>query len=90
MLDIAPELYDVLTLYTLYKNEIQSSNEEEKQRLNDNITALKNDLSEEQRRQLLRIIDDKDLVCAKDSQYYYVKGFRRALILMAECFLQSD
>lgn len=90
MLDLAPELFDVRTMFTLYQNEIKSSNGEEEQRLEENIKALKSGFTEQQRILLLDIIDDKDLIRAKDVQYYYTKGFRRALILMAECFLQSD
>ncbi len=91
MLDNSAKYYDQRTLYSLYALETKYKCEEIDRRLEANIAALKNMLTgEEQRLLLLRIIDDKDLFRAKATDYYYAKGFRRALVLIAESFCGED
>ncbi|MBQ9733844.1 MAG: hypothetical protein IJV74_06395 [Clostridia bacterium] len=90
MTDICPEDYDTRAMLSLYRREIKNRYDEEEQRLEDNLKALKKDFTEQQRMLLLDITDDKDLIRSKDTLYYYIKGFRRAIMIMAECFPHNE
>ncbi|MFR1800759.1 MAG: DUF6809 family protein [Faecalispora jeddahensis] len=59
---------------------------EEKHRLNSNISLLKRNLSKWQKKILLRIIDDKDLICAIIAQDSFEQGFRLGVKLTTEVY----
>ena len=58
----------------------------EKQRLQSNISLLKRNLSKWQKKILLRIIDDKDLICAIVAQDSFEQGFRLGVKLTTEVY----
>ena len=90
MINNSPEYYDTRALFSLYVNEEKCCFEDIERRLEENLAALKKDFTEQQRLLLLEIIDDKDLIRSRATSYYYAKGFRRALMLMAESFYGGD
>lgn len=57
---------------------------EENQRLSSNLGRLRKTLNQHQRRLLIRIIDDKDLITEKSVQDGYANGFRMATKIMIE------
>lgn len=59
---------------------------EEKQRLNSNINLLKRNFSKWQKKILLRIIDDKDLICSIIAQDSFEHGFRLGVKLTTEVY----
>lgn len=59
---------------------------EEKQRLNSNISLLKRNFSKWQKKILLRIIDDKDLICTSIAQDSFEQGFRLGAKLTTEVY----
>lgn len=62
----------------------RKSFEEEKQRIRANEGRLKEALDPPQRKLLLRIMDDKDLIAEKLSKESYARGFRMATAIMIE------
>ena len=73
-------------LFSLYMAEERPGCGDIEKRLETNAGLLKQGLDDGQRRLLLRICDDKDLICERRGRYFYARGFRRALMLAAECF----
>lgn len=59
---------------------------EEKRRLCSNEAMLKRDFSKWQKKILLRIIDDKNLICEKVSLDSFEKGLRLGLMLATEVY----
>ncbi len=71
----------------LYRNFYQKPNTaEEKQRLQSNISLLKRNFSKWQKKILLRIIDDKDLICSTVSKDSFEQGFRLGVKLTTEVY----
>jgi hypothetical protein len=71
----------------LYPNFYQKpATPEEKRRLQSNISLLKRNFSNWQKKILLRIIDDKDLICAIIAQDSFEQGFRLGIKLMNELY----
>lgn len=64
------------------KNRVKCN--EENQRIRSNLGILKKTLSNNQKRLLLRVIDDKDLICEKTARDNYIGGFRAASKIMIE------
>lgn len=74
----------------LYCSFYQKPNiQEENQRLKSNISLLKHNFSEWQKKILLRIIDDKDLTCAIVAQDSFEQGFRLGVKLTPEVYNQK-
>lgn len=57
----------------------------EQQRLDANIQALRSTLDAAQKRLLLQIIDDNDLICASHGEDMFAQGFRAAMRLTLAC-----
>lgn len=71
----------------LYRGFYQKpTTEEEKQRLQSNTSLLKHNFSKWQKKILLRIIDDKDLICAIIAQDSFEQGFRLGVKLTTEVY----
>ena len=58
--------------------------ETEEQRLRTNLGLLKQTLNPCQKKLLLRIVDDKNLVCERAAQDWYEKGFCTATRILIE------
>lgn len=58
--------------------------EAEEQRLRTNLGMLKKGLNPHQEKLLLRIVDDKNLVCERTAQDWYEKGFCTATRILIE------
>lgn len=63
---------------------------EEEHRLRSNEALLKRDFSKWQKKVLLRIIDDKNLICEKVSMDSFEKGLRLGLMLATEVYELKD
>ena len=59
---------------------------EERRRLQSNISLLKRNFSKWQKKILLRIIDDKDLICSIIAQDSFEQGFRLGVKLTTEIY----
>lgn len=59
---------------------------EEKQRLQSNTALLKRNFSKWQKKILLRIIDDKDLICTIVTKDSFEQGFRLGVKLTTEIY----
>lgn len=71
----------------LYQNFYQRiDTTEEKQRLQSNTALLKRNFSKWQKKILLRIIDDKDLICAIVTRDSFEQGFRLGIKLTTEVY----
>lgn len=71
----------------LYCKFYQSPNtEKEKQRLQTTMGVLKQRLSKWQKKMLLRVTDEKDLICAIKTQDSFEQGFRLGVKLTAEIY----
>lgn len=55
-------------------------------RVSSNQGTLKKDFSKYQKRLLLHIIDDKDLICEIETHRHFTEGFRLGMHLMCEMF----
>lgn len=62
---------------------------EEEHRIRSHLGRLRKTLNPWQRKLLLYIIDDKDLIAAKTAEDAYENGFRRAVKMMVECFYRA-
>lgn len=58
--------------------------EEEKQRIQSNLELLRKELNPAQRKLLLRIIDDKDLITEMTACDQYTRGFRTGIKIIVE------
>ncbi|MBT2740741.1 DUF6809 family protein [Bacillus sp. ISL-77] len=71
----------------LYRNFYQKpATPEGKRRLQSNISLLKRNFSNWQKKILLRIIDDNDLICAIIAQDSFEQGFRLGIKLLTEVY----
>lgn len=57
---------------------------EERQRIQSNLGMLRKTLNRHQRKLLLRILDDKDLITEQIAEDSYADGFRTAVKIMIE------
>lgn len=57
----------------------------EKEHIESTVNALRQTLDQKQKRLLLQIIDEKDLLSEITAQSHYESGFRAATKLMIEC-----
>lgn len=72
----------ITQLYRSFYN--QPNTTKENQRLQSNTALLKHDFSKWQKKILLRIIDDKDLICAIVTRDSFEQGFRLGVKLTSE------
>lgn len=63
--------------------------QEEEQRIRSHLGQLRQTLNLDQKKLLLYIIDDKDLINFKTAEDAYENGFRRAVKMMVECFYRA-
>ena len=77
-----PQIIEQL-YYSFYKRPI---NDEENRRLQSNTALLKRNFSKWQKKILLRIIDDKDLICAITTKDSFEQGFQLGVKLTTEVY----
>ncbi len=61
-----------------------SKYQEERQRVEKNLQTLRAVLDREQRKVLLRILDDEELIASKATSEAFAKGFQMAVWIMIE------
>ena len=57
---------------------------EETERIQNNLEVLKGTLNKNQKKLLLRVIDDMDLITEKTAQDFFTDGFRTGVKIMIE------